>query len=272
MTAQAEQATADAPREWRCFHCDEVFTDREAAADHFGVQIGGLADDCACRLNATDGLILKMLREAQQELRRYHEEDTAMIREVYALGAEHHRVAREQEEKGYARGLRDAKHEVERAEAADRDKRQQEVADWCAAAFGADHANSIPQRGVRLLEEAIELYQAAGGAEEMARRLVTFVFARPFGAIGQEVGGVSLTLLALCQAAGISAEAEEVREFARVLAKPLSHFKARNDVKDAAGFRAISVNQLLCEDCPPTGYPTDATRCAPCPRRTKEAT
>lgn len=23
----------------------------------------------------------------------------------------------------------------------------------------------------------------------------------------------------------------------------------------------------LCEDCPPTGYPTDVTRCAPCPRR-----
>lgn len=23
----------------------------------------------------------------------------------------------------------------------------------------------------------------------------------------------------------------------------------------------------LCEDCPPTGYPTDKTRCAPCPRR-----
>ncbi len=23
----------------------------------------------------------------------------------------------------------------------------------------------------------------------------------------------------------------------------------------------------LCEDCPPVGYPTDKTRCAPCPRR-----
>lgn len=22
-----------------------------------------------------------------------------------------------------------------------------------------------------------------------------------------------------------------------------------------------------CEDCPPWGYPTDKTRCAPCPRR-----
>lgn len=23
----------------------------------------------------------------------------------------------------------------------------------------------------------------------------------------------------------------------------------------------------LCEDCPPVGYPTDKTRCTPCPRR-----
>lgn len=25
----------------------------------------------------------------------------------------------------------------------------------------------------------------------------------------------------------------------------------------------------LCEDCPPVGYPTDKTRCLPCPRRTE---
>lgn len=24
----------------------------------------------------------------------------------------------------------------------------------------------------------------------------------------------------------------------------------------------------LCDDCPPLGYPTDKTRCLPCPRRT----
>lgn len=26
-------------------------------------------------------------------------------------------------------------------------------------------------------------------------------------------------------------------------------------------------SQTLCEDCPPVGYPTDKTRCEPCPRR-----
>jgi NTP pyrophosphatase (non-canonical NTP hydrolase) len=117
-----------------------------------------------------------------------------------------------------------------------RDDRQLAVHDWCIAAFGKDHAASLPQRGVRLLEEAIELYQAAGCDEAMAHKLVSFVFARPPGTIAQELGGVGLTVLALAAAAGISADGEEKREFDRVSAKPLSHFHARNAAKNAAGF------------------------------------
>lgn len=26
---------------------------------------------------------------------------------------------------------------------------------------------------------------------------------------------------------------------------------------------------MICEDCPPADYPTDVTRCTPCPRRAK---
>jgi hypothetical protein len=94
-------------KEWRCFHCGEVFTDRQAAADHFGVQIDGCADDVACKINATDGLLVSTLREAQAELRQYHEENNAAFREFYALGAEHAVALRREEEKGYARGLGD---------------------------------------------------------------------------------------------------------------------------------------------------------------------
>jgi hypothetical protein len=36
-----------------------------------------------------------------------------------------------------------------------RDNRQKIVADWCAAAFGVVHATNLPQRGIRLAEEAI---------------------------------------------------------------------------------------------------------------------
>ncbi len=78
-----------------------------------------------------------------------------------------------------------------------RDERQCKVSEWCAAAFGADHANSVPQRAVRLLEEAIEAYQAAGADPVMAHKLIDFVFSRPAGSLAQEIGDVGLTLLAI---------------------------------------------------------------------------
>ena len=38
---RAEKERDEASAQWRCFHCDEVFTTREAAAGHFG-------PDCGC--------------------------------------------------------------------------------------------------------------------------------------------------------------------------------------------------------------------------------
>lgn len=126
-------------------------------------------------------------------------------------------------------------------ESADRNARQKIVSEWCRAAFGDKQAMNLPQRGVRLLEEAIEAYQAAGGYATMAHLLVDYVFERPKGQLHQELGGVAVTLLALAEAAGLSADAEEVREIQRVLAKPLTEFKARNATKNAAGFDATKV-------------------------------
>jgi len=126
-----------------------------------------------------------------------------------------------------------------------RNQRQREVHEWCAAAFGVEHASSVPQRAVRLLEETIEAYQAAGGDLEMAHRLLDFVFRHPVGSLNQELGGIGLTLLALAQAAGLSADDEERREFDRVLKKPLAWFHARNEAKNDAGFEvnAYPVNR-----------------------------
>lgn len=119
-----------------------------------------------------------------------------------------------------------------------RDQRQTTVADWCAAAFGTDQAASIKQRGIRLLEEAIEAYQATGADAAMAHKMVDYIFARPAGTIAQELGGVGVTTLALANAAGVSADECEAKEVARVLAKPLAHFTARNQAKNDAGFTA----------------------------------
>ena len=132
-------------------------------------------------------------------------------------------------------GVKDSALDVERN--LTRDQRQEMVASWAAQAFGRDQATSIPQRGLRLLEEAIEAFQACGCDEAMAHKLVAFVFARPPGTVGQELGGVAVTALALAAAAGLSADEEECREIHRVLSKPLREFTERNASKNAAGFK-----------------------------------
>lgn len=118
-----------------------------------------------------------------------------------------------------------------------RDQRQRLVTHWAREAFGEAEATDLAQRGVRLLEEAIEAFQACGGDEVIALKLVSFVFARPAGTVGQELGGVAVTTLALAAAASLSADEEECREIARVLSKPIAEFSARNANKNAAGFK-----------------------------------
>lgn len=114
--------------------------------------------------------------------------------------------------------------------------RQQQVGAWCAAAFGYDHAASLPLRGLRLAEEAIEAAQAAGSDRATLHRLIDHVYDRPAGDMYQELGGVGITLLALGAAAGMSVDAAERDELTRILSKPLDHFRERNDAKERAGF------------------------------------
>ena len=118
-----------------------------------------------------------------------------------------------------------------------RDQRQAMIASWAERAFGREEATGLPQRGLRLIEEAIEAFQACGGDETIAHKLVSFVFERPPGEVGQELGGVAVTVLALAAAAGVSADDEEAREIHRVLSKPLGEFTQRNAAKNAAGFK-----------------------------------
>lgn len=92
--------------EWRCFHCGDVFTEREDAAHHFGLDT---LDEPGCKLNELEGGILALYREAQVELAKYREEDNAAFREFYSLGADHSTALRREEEKGYERGLRDGR-------------------------------------------------------------------------------------------------------------------------------------------------------------------
>jgi hypothetical protein len=87
-----------------------------------------------------------------------------------------------------------------------RAERQREVFEWCGRTFGLESQRDRKKRALRFLEEAIELYQAEGCNLEQAQALVAHVFAKPAGEPQQEVGGVSVTLLSYCEAAGLSAE------------------------------------------------------------------
>lgn len=122
----------------------------------------------------------------------------------------------------------------------DRDRRQGDTHAWCVAAFGDHDARSIPQRGLRMMEEAIERAQACGCEPAMLHLLIDHVYAKPVGGPQEELGGLGVTVLARAQAAGLSAGDAESREVERVRAKPLAHFVARNAAKKAAGFHVVA--------------------------------
>ena len=118
----------------------------------------------------------------------------------------------------------------------DRAARQRLVSEWVAAAFGPASAADRRKRALRLLEEALELFQAEGGDEPQAVALAGRVFSRPPGEPAREAGGVAVTLLSWCAAAGADASAIEAAEIARVLARPLTEAQARYRAKSEAGF------------------------------------
>ena len=118
---------------------------------------------------------------------------------------------------------------------AERDARQARGMQWAKDCFG-DALAIVPQeRASRFLEEAIELSQAAGLDRAAAMKLVEYVYGRPVGDVGQEVGGTQVALLILCEHLGVSAGAEERREFERVLGLSPEHMRKRQEYKASMG-------------------------------------
>lgn len=97
--AAMESAERERPT-WRCFHCDEVFTDRAEAQDHFGPSEQQIP---ACFID------VRHVRWLEEQHRRNVEDDTEALRTIRGLAGEHEELRRRAEEQGYARGLADAK-------------------------------------------------------------------------------------------------------------------------------------------------------------------
>jgi hypothetical protein len=83
---------------WRCFHCDEVFTEEAAAREHFG---SSERQQPACAIDIAE------YRRMEEAHRRQCEDDTDWHRAFYKLGCDHTQAMRQHGDAEYARGLRD---------------------------------------------------------------------------------------------------------------------------------------------------------------------
>lgn len=107
LTATPSQPSGAVP--WRCFHCDDVFTDEHAARLHFGPDEGGQP---ACKIKAgAEGGLLGALRRAEADAaaawQAIHNETTDAAKAHYAQQDRHATQLRVVEEAGYERGLAD---------------------------------------------------------------------------------------------------------------------------------------------------------------------
>lgn len=81
---------------------------------------------------------------------------------------------------------------------------QRRVMDWMMETFSMQVCRNTAERNHRFLEESLELVQAFGCTAAEAHMLVDYTFGRPVGDPDQEVGGVMVTLAALCAAANMA--------------------------------------------------------------------
>lgn len=93
---------------------------------------------------------------------------------------------------------------------------QKRVDDWMQRCFGPEISNDRQERSHRFLEESLELVQAAGCTQHEALELVAYVYGRPRGVLDQEIGGVVVTLHALCLAWGKQVDSCGEAELQRV--------------------------------------------------------
>ncbi len=94
-------------------------------------------------------------------------------------------------------------------------KFQEIVNNWVVSCFGEKIATDKVERNHRFVEEALELAQACGASRADCHELVEYVFRREVGERDQEVGGVMVTLAALCNAQDLDMTLAGYREISR---------------------------------------------------------
>ena len=109
---------------------------------------------------------------------------------------------------------------------------QARVGVWLMECFGHAIAHDGIERNHRFLEESLELVQSLGCTASEAHQLVDYVFGRPIGEPKQELGGVMVTLAALCFAHGLGMQECGETELERISApETMAKVKAKQAAK-----------------------------------------
>lgn len=111
VESQIGADSRDNAKEWRCFHCDDVFTTEHQARVHFGCDE---MSEPACKIKmGAEGSLVTALRRAEADLAdawaAIHNESTEAAKAYYAQQSRHQEQLRAAEELGYERGLADGR-------------------------------------------------------------------------------------------------------------------------------------------------------------------
>jgi hypothetical protein len=183
---------------------------REAVAKSIQDVIHNWLDGAGDDLTLADGALSAALPLIRAEALR-EAADVAQTHVAWALGGDLGRA--------YNAGAHDAGSAILALIDTDAETFQGRVQPWLLACFGERIAADREERNHRFLEEALELVQACGCTAHEAHQLVDYTFSRPVGEPSQEVGGVMVTLAALCLANGLDMHANGETELARIWTK-----------------------------------------------------
>lgn len=97
---------------------------------------------------------------------------------------------------------------------------QRRTAAWVTGTFGQVHQDDLRERCDRVIEEVLELMQALDYPPQAVESALRYVYGRDKGEARQEVGGVMVTMAALCDAVDIDMYASGEVELNRVETVP----------------------------------------------------
>lgn len=115
---------------------------------------------------------------------------------------------------------------------------QERVKPWLLECFGEEIASDKMERSYRFIEESLELVQSMGMSKEHVLKMVDYVFSRPEGEPFQEVGGVMVTLAALCLASDLNMHDNAETELTRIWTK-VDKIRAKQVTKEVLGVANI---------------------------------